>query len=319
MSHGVVDEPLAGHRRVASRSADVLREAVAELAVGHDVVVRGGLLDGLVNGAAVGSVNLVYVRYGGRVLVEAPATGPRVAVTVPLGPMEVRSSRERQTFSREGFVLSEDRATVMRPDPHAGAIVIAVDRARLDHALARLAGSQVGTVEFGARWTAPVASRAIVDATWRHVGAVLAALPTAPPIARRALETTLLDAILLGMPHSHSSLLAAPPLVPGAGHAERARAWMEEHYRQTVAVADVAAGVGLSVRQLQEVVRRRFGLTPMQLLRQIRLERARQLLAAGIAPSVAAAAMEVGCTHLGRFAAAYRAHFGELPSETGPR
>jgi len=316
MSHGVVDEPLAGHRRVCSRRPDALRDAVAELAVGHDVLVRGGLLNGLVNGATVGAANLVYVRYGGRVLVEAPATGSRVAVTVPLGPMEVRSSRQRHTFSREGFVLSADRATVMRPDPHAGAIVIAVDRARLDHALARLAGSPVGPVEFGPQWTTPVASRAIVDATWRHVGSVLAALPAAPPVARRALETTLLDAILLGMPHSHSSLLAAPPLPPRVGHAERARAWMEEHYREPVSVAGVAAGVGLSVRQLQEVVRSRFGLTPMQLLREIRLERARELLSSGMAPTVAAAAMDVGCSHLGRFAAAYRERFGEPPSET---
>ena len=316
MSHDVVDEPLAGHRRVCSRSPDVLRDAVADLAVGHDVLVRGGLLDGLVNGAAVGSVNLVYVRYGGSVLVEAPATGSRVAVTVPLGPMEVRSSRERQTFSREGFVLAADRATVMRPDPQAGAIVIAVDRSRLDYALARLAGGSVGRVEFGPRWTAPVASRAIVDATWRHVGAVLTALPSTPPVARRALETTLLDAILLGMPHSHSALLASPPPVPHGAHADRARAWLEEHYREPVSVADLAAGVGLSVRQLQEVVRARFGLTPMQLLREIRLERARELLSSGVAPTVAAAAMDVGCAHLGRFAAAYRQRFGELPSET---
>ncbi len=316
MSHGVVDEPLAGHRRVCSRSPDVLRDAVADLAVGHDVLVRGGLLDGLVNGVAVGSVNLVYVRYGGSVLVEAPATGSRVAVTVPLGPMEVRSSRERQTFSREGFVLAADRATVMRPDPQAGAIVIAVDRSRLDHALGRLAGAPAGRVEFGPRWTTPVASRAIVDATWRHVGAVLAALPTTPPVARRALETTLLDAILLGMPHSHSALLASPPPVPHGAHADRARAWLEEHYREPVSVADVAAGVGLSVRQLQEVVRVRFGLTPVQLLREIRLERARELLSSGVAPTVAAAAMDVGCAHLGRFAAAYRQRFGELPSET---
>lgn len=316
MSHGVADEPLAGHRRVCSRKPEVLRDTVADLAVGHDVLVRGGLLDGLVNGASVGSVNLVYVRYGGSVLVEAPATGRRVAVTVPLGPMEVRSRRVRQTFSREGFVLAADRATVMRPDPQAGAIVIAVERSRLDHALARLAGSAAGRVEFGPRWTAPVASRAIVDATWRHVASVLAALPTVPPIARRSLETTLLDAILLGMPHSHSALLASPPLVPGGAHADRARAWLEEHYREPVSVADVAAGVGLSVRQLQEVVRARFGLTPMQLLREIRLERARELLSSGVAPTVARAAMEVGCTHLGRFAAFYRDRFGELPSET---
>jgi transcriptional regulator GlxA family with amidase domain len=92
-----------------------------------------------------------------------------------------------------------------------------------------------------------------------------------------------------------------------------------EHYREPVTVADVAAGVGLSVRQLQEVVRSRFGQTPMQMLRDVRLERARELLSSGIAPTVAAAAMDVGCLHLGRFAAAYRARFGESPSRRGRR
>lgn len=316
MSHGVAEEPLGGHRLVASREPLVLRDAVADLAVGHDVSVRSGLLDGIVNGAALGSVNLVYVRYGGSVLVEAPATGSRVAVTVPLGPMEVRSRRERQTLSHEGFVLAADHPTVMRPDPRAGAIVIATDRVRLDRALARLAGRPVGGVEFGRQWAVPAASRAIVDATWRHVCFVLSTLPSIPPATGRALEAALLDAILLGMPHSRSALLAAPRPVSGKDHGDRARAWLEEHYREPVSVADLAAGVGLSVRQLQEVVRVRFGLAPTQLLREIRLERARELLASGTAATVAEAALDVGCTHLGRFAASYRERFGELPSQT---
>ncbi len=202
-------------------------------------------------------------------------------------------------------------------DPQAGAIVIAVERSRLDHALARLAGGTVGHVEFGPRWTTPVASQAIVDATWRHVCFVLATLPTPPPVARRAMEATLLDAILLGLPHSHSALLASPPAPVDAGtHAERARTWLEEHHREPVSAADVVAAVGLSVRQLQEVVRARFDLTPMQLLREIRLERARKLLSSGVAPTVTQAAMDVGCGHLSRFAAFYRERFGELPSET---
>jgi hypothetical protein len=41
-------------------------------------------------------------------------------------------------------------------------------------------------------------------------------LPTAPPVARRALETTLLDAILLGMPHS---LVLARRAAPRHGRA----------------------------------------------------------------------------------------------------
>jgi AraC-like DNA-binding protein len=306
--------PFAAHHRVRSRRAEVLRDAVADLAVGHDVIPRGSFLDGVVNGTTVGSVNLVFVRYGGAVVVEAPATGGRVAVTVPLGPMEVRTHVER-TVAGEGFVLAADRPTVMRPDPHAGAVVIAADRAQLDRALTRLTGMRQTPVEFGPRWTASVLPARMLDSTWRHVGDVLAANPGAPPVAVRALESMLVDAILLGTPHSHSALLATPR-ADAPGHAARVRSWLEEHHAEPVGIGDLAAGVGLSVRQVQHVVRDAYGTTPSRLLRDIRLDRARALLRSSAAPSVSAAATSAGFTHLGRFSAAYRTRFGELPSTT---
>ncbi len=306
--------PLASHHRVRSRDADVLRDAVADLAVGHDVIPRGSFLDGIVNGTGVGSVNLVFVRYGGPVVVEAPATGARVAVTVPLGPMEVRR-HDTRTVAGEGFVLADDRPTVMRPDPFAGAVVIAADRALLDRAVTRLTGERHTPVEFGPRWRESVMPASMIDATWRHVGELLSVGSSFPPAAVRAVESMLVDAILLGVPHSHSALLAAPrPETPG--HAERIRAWLEEHHAGPVSVADAAAAVGLSVRQVQQVVRTTYGTTPSGLLREIRLQRARALLRSGAAPTVSRAASEAGFAHLGRFAAAYRVRFGELPSAT---
>jgi AraC-like DNA-binding protein len=306
--------PLAAHHRVSSRRADVLRDAVAGLAVGHDVIPRGSFLDGVVNGTTVGSVNLVFVRYGGPVVVEAPATGSRVAVTVPLGPMEVQTHVQR-TVTGEGFVLADDRPTLMRPDPHAGAVVIAADRVLLDRALTRLTGARHAPVEFGPRWTTSVVSPVMIDATWRHVGAMLATNPSAPPVAVKALESMLVDAILLGMPHSHSTVLAAPRS-EAPGHADRIKLWLEAHSTEPLTSADVAAGVGLSVRQVQEVVRSAYGTTPSHLLRAIRLEHARALLRSGAVSTVSRAATEAGFTHLGRFAAAYRDRFGELPSAT---
>lgn len=297
-----------------SRDPQVLRDAVADLAVGHDVLPRGGFLDGIVNGATVGSVNLVFVRYGGPVVVEAPATGSRVAVTVPLGPMEVRR-HDTLTVAGEGFVLADDRPTVMRPDPYAGAVVLAADRVLLDRAVTRLTGVRRAPVEFGPRWRDAVMPASMIDATWRHVGEILAASSPAPPAAITALESMLVDAILLGVPHSHSALLAAPRREAPA-QAERIRAWLEEHHAQPVSVADVAAAVGLSVRQVQGVVRAELGTTPSSLLREIRLQRARALLRSGAAETVSRAAAEAGFTHLGRFAAAYRERFGELPSAT---
>ena len=126
-------------------------------------------------------------------------------------------------------------------------------------------------------------------AAWRHVG------------------------VLLGVPHSHSALLARPRDA-GVGHAEHAPAWLEEHLDEPISVSDLSAAIGLSVRQLQDVVRARFGCGPARLLRELRLERARMLLQSGAATSVSRAAIEAGFTHLGRFAAAYRDRYGELPS-----
>ena len=305
--------PLGSHGRVVSRNTDVLRDAVIDLVVGHDVIARGrGFLDGVVNGTKVGSINLVFVRYGGPVVVEAPPTGSRIVVTIPLAPVEVQIG-PRSILESDWFVLAEERPTVMRPHPEAGCVVLAADRALLDHAITRLTGARHTPVEFGPRWTRPVVSSGMVDATWRHVGAMLAANPSPPPVAVRALESMLVDAVLLGVPHSHSALLATPRDA-GVGHAEHARAWLEEHLAEPISVSDLSVAVGLSVRQLQDVVRARFGFGPARLLRELRLERARLLLQSGAATSVSRAAIEAGFTHLGRFAAAYRDRYGELPS-----
>ena len=182
--------------------------------------------------------------------------------------------------------------------------------------MTRLTGSRHAPVEFGPRWTSSVLPARMLDCHLAPRRATCSRrTPDAPPVAVRALESMLVDAILLGTPHSHSALLAAPR-ADAPGHAARVRGWLEEHYAEPVAVGDVAAGVGLSVRQVQQVVRDAYGPTPMRLLRDVRLDRARALLWSGIVPTVSAAATSAGFTHLGRFAAAYRARFGELPSTT---
>lgn len=59
------------------------------------------------------------------------------------------------------------------------------------------------------------------------------------------------------------------------------------------------------------------GMSPMQYLRKLRLDRARELLRAA-APDrrIAEIALDCGFAHFGRFAIAYRERFGELPSAT---
>ncbi|TIX23894.1 MAG: AraC family transcriptional regulator, partial [Mesorhizobium sp.] len=66
--------------------------------------------------------------------------------------------------------------------------------------------------------------------------------------------------------------------------------------------------IGISRRQLEYAFRAAFALSPLEFIRAVRLNEARRLLTARGADglSVTRIAMEVGITHLGRFAASYR-------------
>jgi AraC-like DNA-binding protein len=48
--------------------------------------------------------------------------------------------------------------------------------------------------------------------------------------------------------------------------------WIKDHLHQPLALADLAVAVGLSGRRLQELSQERYGISPMELLRQQRLE-----------------------------------------------
>ena len=79
----------------------------------------------------------------------------------------------------------------------------------------------------------------------------------------------------------------------------------------------LARALGLSSRTLYRVLRRDFGVSPMSLLRRVRLARARsELETPGPEATVTNVALDCGFTHLGRFSQEYARQFGELPSET---
>ncbi|RBM22154.1 AraC family transcriptional regulator [Streptomyces sp. PT12] len=99
----------------------------------------------------------------------------------------------------------------------------------------------------------------------------------------------------------------------------RAMALVEERPERPHTLADLASAARVSPRALQEAFRRHLDTTPLGYLREIRLARARHdLLTAGRdgSATVSEIAYRWGFGNLGRFAAAYRARYGEPPSTT---
>ena len=89
------------------------------------------------------------------------------------------------------------------------------------------------------------------------------------------------------------------------------------HFSEPVTLTVLESISGLSQRSLQLAFQKQFGCTPMQWVRQIRLDMARKvLLNARPGDTVTKIALDCGFTQLSGFSQAFLARFGELPSDT---
>ncbi|MDR9424780.1 MAG: AraC family transcriptional regulator [Marinobacter sp.] len=81
---------------------------------------------------------------------------------------------------------------------------------------------------------------------------------------------------------------------------------------------ELASHSGVSERNLYYLMKRETGMTPYRFYQRCRLIRVRRRLVDCQCdiPHISWYAADEGFSHLGRFAALYREHFGELPSET---
>lgn len=295
--------------RVRSSSAGELRDAVAAVTP-HEVTAIGSDLDGLVQLLPLNQSQLVFVRYGGDVLVEAPATQDRVVATVPLGPMDVTTGTStRSRLMSSGFLLDTQERTLMRPDAWAGALVLAADATTVAAHEQVVLGSEAP--QRRSTEITPLLTSACKRA-WAASSAIDADTPLdVAGLLIASLERELLTALVLSW---------NPGEVRGEpGNRARVtglRSWLEDNHGIEITAADMARESGLSLRQLQASLNAELGLTPTQLLRQVRMAHARRMLREldCTQTTVATIAHAAGFAHLGRFSAQYFEEFGELPS-----
>lgn len=100
-------------------------------------------------------------------------------------------------------------------------------------------------------------------------------------------------------------------------HVLAAERHIREHAHLAPTLSELARASGVSVRTLTGAFREYRGCTPMDTLREQRLQGVRaELLLAGKGTTVRTVAAAWGYVNLGLFAAVYKQRFGELPSQT---
>jgi AraC-like DNA-binding protein len=259
--------------------------------------------------------------------VECDDVGSGYYVHLPVaGRLESRYGGATLTATRE-------RAAVYQPGggPFAGqweagtrVLCVRLEGAAVATALARLPGHAAAPE---ARFGLAMDTRQGPGRTWVEQLLLLCRQPAGPggllahPLVSRPLAESLVNGFLLAAEHSRSgavqAVAAAAESAPPAT-IQKAIELIEANPGAPLSVSDLASRCGVGTRALQHGFRRHLGMSPLAYLRTARLRGADADLRAAASPddTVAAIARRWGFAHLGRFAAAYEAKYGQPPGWT---
>jgi AraC-like DNA-binding protein len=225
--------------------------------------------------------------------------------------------------------VSPVSAAVYRPGaPFAGrwparfqALCIRIDVSAVDKALAGVVGDRLSRrVRF-----APLVSTAKGHGrAWAEMLFSVNRQLSAPenlllsPLVSAPLADSLVNGFILTTVYAFSDAFAAPVSAARPASVRSAVDLIEADPAAALTVSDLAAHCDVSARALQKAFQQHVGMSPMQYLRDVRLRRAHEDLRSGdpCALSVADVARRWGFAHLGRFAAAHEAKFGQKPLHT---
>lgn len=166
-------------------------------------------------------------------------------------------------------------------------------------------------------WTAPAASslRRLMGLLTDELASPASAVLTSKT-ASRSFTDLLLYTLLRSVSHNYSERLERPETSPVPGTLKRAEAYIRAHVEEPLALHEVAAAAGCSVRSLQIAFRHFRETTPLLAIRQARLEAACRALRRGEGgATVTEVAHRFGFTNPGRFTRLYISAFGEAPGD----
>lgn len=296
---------------------DRVHQVVADAYFPHELtpLSRDSAARSSLESTDLGSCRLARIGFGAVVSVESDHPGA-YGINIPL------TGHIASVTGREEVVSTPGLATICPPDTRTvitewsrscEIIGFKVDRAYLqremDRVLAR-PGRRLPPqldLRFGAgaewmRFVRSVADQALGDNRLLH----------SEQVAQQLCGAVTTALVLAAVPDDGTATTGIRPRIVkhviDAVHEDPARPWT---------AGELAELVGVSVRRMQQGFREYVGMTPMEYLFDVRLERVHaELTETDSCTTVSDAAARWGIMHTGRFAAAYRRKYGIAPSET---
>ncbi|MCD2194896.1 AraC family transcriptional regulator [Actinomycetospora endophytica] len=320
-------EPLARHAIMRTGDVEEARHVVTEVYVPHELDSLGGRpLDARLNVVASPKLTLGYLVYGADATLTLPPLRHCYHVNLTLTGTTTatrRGGQDRVVTSglRNGVVLLPSEDSTVSWTPEATQYVMKFPRGPLEEHLGGLLGHPVGaTIDFDVTMDLTTGPGARLLSAVRFLQAEIDrpdGLLDAP-LAREQVESYVLTALLLGVPHSYSDELARTSGRDQPTVVRRTMDFVEDHVDEVLSVSRLARAAGVTARTLQISFARHIGMSPSAYVRDVRLARVHADLESGCPEdvSVTGRALHWGFANMGRFSDHYRRKYGELPSAT---
>ena len=139
-------------------------------------------------------------------------------------------------------------------------------------------------------------------------------------VVARQMERMITSLVMSQLPNNYSEAFGGEPLGGAPHYVRLVEDYVRSHADEPLTLRAMADIGEVSIRTLQSGFRRYRDTTPMEYLRDYRLDLARQSLEqSGAARTVTEVAQACGFNHPGKFSKCYRNRFGEAPSVTRRR
>ncbi|MDB5934524.1 MAG: transcriptional regulator, AraC family [Massilia sp.] len=288
----------------------------------HELRWTGGKVDAALHRTDLGALSFFILRYGAAVRIEAGRLDGFMLFQVPLsGSAQIRiDGHIVAASSRMGALVSPTLPLQLDWSEGCEQLLVKIPRERVEETCRDLLGGELenGAIEFAPEM--PMGG-AIGRAWQHHLGGLLAnhgfaTEPHARPLIR-AQEQALIHHLLLRQPSNYSGRLWRPDAPAPQRRLRVAEEFIRANLFDPIALEQIAAASGASLRSLCQAFRTHHDCSPMAYVRQARLDAARgALLTAAPGARVTDIALACGFSHLGRFASSYRARYGETPLQT---
>lgn len=312
---------LGRHTLLVSHDVEEVRSRIAALLNDHELTPHGSTLTARLHGVQADALSLWRLEYGDAVTVEETRPGGEfLLVQMPLsGSVEIQCDEGHWSVSTgSGLIMPSNKPHRLLWEAGAAQIILKVPLSRLQFEYQRLTGRHArGPLAFDRQIRLQASDGEQWSALLRYFCEQLAHPSALSAIKARMAEEALIRHLLVAQSVTLREHILGEHGLHVPQSLQRARDYMQAHLHEDISLDDIARHSGASARNLSRLCQQQYGVSPMQMLRDLRLDRIRQdLLQASADRSVSEIALRWGYSHLGRFAAAYRQRFGQAPHET---